>query len=174
MSDPMAIVKHSLSVLIQRDIQSLRDQVEAYPDDDSLWLVPAGITNSAGNLALHLCGNLRHFIGGTLGETGYVRTRELEFSRRGLSRAELVAEIDATIEEVQAGFDKLSSPQLAADFPAPIPDTRMVSMTGMIVHLASHLTYHLGQIDYHRRLLTVNPATVDMLSIKFIPVSKPA
>jgi hypothetical protein len=145
------------SVLV-RELKALRRQVEAYPDDASLWRSPAGIANPAGTLVLHLCGNLRHFVGKVLGGVEYVRDRDAEFSRRDVPRAELLAEIDATIEAVSAALGTPADARLSARYPMPIGG-RMLTTSQFLVHLAAHLAYHLGQVDYHRRLLTEDATT---------------
>ncbi len=155
---------------IIRDLHSLEREIDAYPDDESLWLTPAGISNSAGNLALHLTGNLRHFIGATLGNTGYVRNREAEFATRGLSREQLVVEVRAAIAEMDTALGALDAARIASVFPLAVgQQPKRVRTSDFLVHLAGHLTYHLGQIDYHRRLLTGAATTVDTLSLKDIP-----
>ena len=158
----------SLRVLLLRDLRSLDDQIAAYPDDESLWKVASGISNSAGNLALHLIGNLRHFFGATLGGSGYVRDRPAEFSTRGLSRAELRAQVQETINDIDATLEKVSPLTLASAYPLPIGE-KSVRTAEFLVHLVSHLTYHLGQIDYHRRLLTAEPKLVENVSIRVLP-----
>jgi uncharacterized damage-inducible protein DinB len=115
-----------------------------------------GLPNSAGTLALHLAGNLQHFIGRNLGATDYVRDRPAEFARRNVPRAELLREIDAARAAVTLGLSRLSPPQLAEEYPEAIADMRV--LTGeYLVHLATHFAYHLGQLDYHRRVVTGNP-----------------
>lgn len=151
------------SVLV-RELKALRRQVEAYPDDASLWRSPPGIANSAGTLVLHLCGNLRHFVGKVLGGVEYVRDRDAEFSRRDVPRAELLADIDATIEAVSAALGTPADARLSARYPMPIGG-RMLTTSQFLVHLAAHLAYHLGQVDYHRRLLTEDATTVNTLPL---------
>jgi hypothetical protein len=93
-----------LSRVLVRDLRTLAAELDAYPDDASVWACPPGIHNSAGTLVLHLAGNLRHFVGARLGGTGYVRDRAAEFAARGLSRAELRALVDAAAVEVGAAL----------------------------------------------------------------------
>ncbi len=143
----------ALIKLFERDLGKLKSEIEQYPTDDSLWIVSQGITNSGGNLCAHICGNLRHFIGHNLANDGYERDRPNEFSMKGLSRSELIAEIDQTITAVSAALNKLTEMELESTYPdsKPIPDstTRLI-----LLHLYAHLSYHLGQVNYHRRLLT--------------------
>ena len=158
----------SLRVVLLRDLRSLDDQIAAYPDDESLWTIAPGISNSAGNLTLHLVGNLRHFFGATLGGSSYVRDRPAEFATRGLSREELRTQVQATINEVDAAREKIGIGTLESAYPLQIGE-RSVRTAEFLVHLAVHLTYHLGQIDYHRRMLTPEPRLVDNVSIRVLP-----
>lgn len=153
-----------IRVVLARDLRAVAREVEAYPDDEALWRTAPGITNSTGTLALHLAGNLEHFIGAVLGRTGYVRDREAEFGTRDLTRAELRRRIDAAAEAVDATLTQLSPEQYAAEYPVPVGG-RKLGTADFLVHLATHLAYHLGQMDYHRRILVADPATVDALSI---------
>jgi uncharacterized damage-inducible protein DinB len=159
------VLVDSLRVLLRRDLGSLDAQIAAYPDDESLWQIAPGIANSAGNLALHLAGNLRHYVGARLGGREYVRDRAAEFSQSGLSREELRREIARTMEDVDAGLDSIAASAMNEVYPLPIAE-QSVRTGEFLLHLAVHLTYHLGQIDYHRRLLTVNPIPVDNVSVK--------
>ena len=145
----------TLKTLFERDLRKLRHEIEQYNSEDALWLMEKDIPNSAGNLALHLVGNLNGFIGATLGHSGYVRQRELEFSLKGVPKVELMKQIDDTIVVLNATLDKLSLEDLAKDFPEPVFGGKTVTTEYMLVHLASHLGYHLGQVNYHRRLLDV-------------------
>ena len=139
--------------LFDRDLTVLEREVALYPDDASLWKEVHGQPTLGGNLALHLAGNLRHFIGGVLGGSGHVRHREAEFDQRGLSRQVLIAEVRAAKEEVAAALAKLDPARLGEPFPEAIRGhelpTRMV-----LAHLLTHLSFHLGQLDYHRRAAT--------------------
>ena len=147
-----------------RELRALRRELDAYPDDASLWASPPGITNSAGTLLLHLAGNLQHFVGRHLGGTTYMRNRDAEFSKRGVSRAEIAKELDAAAAALNAGFAKLTDAGMASTFPEPIAGITFT--TGdWLVHLVAHLGYHLGQIDYHRRLVLGDPTTVDAVPV---------
>lgn len=122
-----------------------------YTDENVLWAVRGQVSNSAGNLCLHLIGNLNHFIGATLGNTDYVRHRENEFTFKNVARENLLADIDKTIEVVKNTFGKIKEEDFAKEFPLLKHDKR-VSTEEMLLHLLAHLNYHLGQINYHRRL----------------------
>lgn len=170
MTDDTSMIRNALEFVLLRDLQSLKAQVAAYPDDTSIWQTVPGISNSAGNLVLHLVGNLRHFVGATLGATGYVRDRPAEFSTTGLSREALEHEVQAAIDDLKITLAKLDGKQISGNYPLPIPD-RQVRAADFLVHLAVHLTYHLGQIDYHRRILTPDPKPVENVSIRELPAS---
>ena len=141
--------------LYERDLNKLRDEIEAFPTEESLWTVGEGITNSAGNLCQHLTGNLQHFFGAVLGDTGYTRDRDAEFASKGTTRAELLAQVEAARDSVIGTLGKLSDEDFAKNYPIEVygkPLTTGFFLTG----LTTHFNYHLGQINYHRRLLTQN------------------
>jgi uncharacterized damage-inducible protein DinB len=142
----------ALIMLFERDLQKLKTEIELYKDEDNLWLVKEGIGNSAGNLCLHLIGNLSHFIGATLGHTGYVRHREDEFSLKDIPRQDLITNIENCRLIIKTTLQKLTTADLEKEFPQNVFD-KPITTEMMLMHLATHLTYHLGQINYHRRLL---------------------
>jgi uncharacterized damage-inducible protein DinB len=146
------MVKNPLIELFDRDLQKLKTEIELYKDEEKMWLTEEGISNSAGNLCLHLLGNLNHFIGATLGNTGYVRHREDEFSLKNIPRQDLIINIENTRLIVKTSLDKITAEDLEKTFPITIFE-RPVTTEMMLMHLTTHLAYHLGQINYHRRLL---------------------
>jgi len=146
------MLKETLIELFDRDLDRLVNEINLYKDEDRLWLVPEGISNSAGNLCLHLLGNLNHFIGATLGNTGYVRHRDDEFSLKYIPRQDLVMNLENCRLIVKNTLEKLPEEEMTKDFPLE-KHGKIVSNTHMLVHLFGHLSYHLGQINYHRRLL---------------------
>ena len=97
----------TLKALFTRDLKRLRKEVELYNNENNLWKVEKNIANSAGNLCLHLIGNLNTYIGKEIGKIDYVRNRELEFSLKNIPRKELLHKIDKTIEVILKSFDKL-------------------------------------------------------------------
>lgn len=142
----------TLKTLFRRDLERLRQEIAAYTDESTLWFIEKGIANSAGNLCLHLIGNLNTYIGAELGKTGYIRHRELEFSLKDVPKVELLRQIDETMAVVDQALDTVSAEQLEQEYPILVFD-KMTSTGYLLVHLTTHLTYHLGQINYHRRLL---------------------
>lgn len=143
-----------LKILFTRDLRKLHGEISAYQQEAAIWAIDKDIANSAGNLTLHLVGNLNTYLGAVLGKTGYIRDRELEFSRKDLSRAELLQLIEATIPMVLHALDQLSPADLEKEYPLLVFEVP-TTIGYFLVHLSVHLGYHLGQINYHRRLLDV-------------------
>jgi len=144
---------NSLTELFTRDLTKLKDEINAYSDESKLWVTAKEINNSAGNLCLHLVGNLKHFLGATLANTGYVRDRDAEFTQKDIPRAELVKGIAEAIAAAKTTLASLD--QLDLDKPYPIDFFKKQGSTAFyLLHFSSHLNYHLGQINYHRRLLS--------------------
>jgi hypothetical protein len=110
------------------------------------------IANSGGNLCLHLIGNLKTYIGKEIGKIDYVRDRDAEFSSKNVPRPELIKRLDETIAVVDLSLDRLTPEGLAGEYPIRVLEGK-TSTEYFLVHLAAHLSYHLGQINYHRRLL---------------------
>jgi Protein of unknown function (DUF1572) len=146
------MLKENLIEFFERDLNKLIAEIKLYKNETNLWLVKEGISNSAGNLALHLVGNLNHFIGATLGNSGYIRNRDAEFTLKNIPRKNLITAIENTIPVVKNTLSKLTPADIEKDFPIQV--FGKTDTTGyMMIHLTTHLTYHLGQINYHRRLL---------------------
>ncbi|QSB26239.1 DinB family protein [Flavobacterium sp. CLA17] len=142
----------TLKSLFNRDLTKLKLEIESYQNETQIWAIDKNISNSAGNLCLHLIGNINTYIGAEIGKTGYIRNRELEFSLKDIPKAELIQKIENTISVVNTALDKLIPADLEAIYPLVVFEKEMT--TGFfLVHLSTHLAYHLGQINYHRRLL---------------------
>lgn len=138
--------------LYERDLLKLKEEISSFKDEDNIWKVKPGITNSAGNLTLHLLGNLNHFIGATIASTGYVRQRDLEFAVESrISQETLVAEIEKVITIVQLALKNISQEELDKIYPLEVFGKR--STQYYLTHFYGHITYHLGQINYLRRIL---------------------
>jgi len=167
-----AALSETIWRLLDRDLTAMQQEIALYPNDDALWQLPDGIANSGGNLALHVAGNLRHFFGAILGSSGYVRDREKEFATRGLSRAAVATELAVAQREVAVTLAHLDPAQLAAPYPIRVLDVQLDTAT-FLLHLCTHLTYHLGQIDYHRRLTTGTNTTARTVSIPLLIDSPP-
>jgi uncharacterized damage-inducible protein DinB len=148
-----ATVVSYIRIIALRDLRDVAHEIEAYPDDELLWKSIDGTTNPGGNLALHLAGNMRHYVGAVLGGSSYVRDRSSEFADRGLSRAEVLGRINDALTEVDAALSELDDGDLQKPFPENLGDFQL--FTGQfLTHLLAHMGYHLGQLDYHRRIVT--------------------
>lgn len=142
----------ALLKLYENQLNHLEKEINAFTAEDNYWLTPGDVNNSAGNLCLHLCGNLQFFIGSILGDTGYVRKRDEEFSKTGLSKTELIQEINVTREAVLKTLPKILESTLQNTYPIEVFGNAMTTEF-FLIHLHGHLNYHLGQISYHRRIL---------------------
>lgn len=146
------MIIESLRSLYSRDLNKLKTEIESYQNESSIWKTDKNIANSAGNLCLHLVGNLNTFVGTELGNTGYVRNRPLEFSLKDIPRAELIEKVIATTAMIDSVLSRLTYEDLEKEYPLIVFEDKMT--TGyFLIHLITHLDYHLGQINYHRRLL---------------------
>ena len=141
-----------LKTIFNRDLNKLKVEIELYKNENNLWKIEKGITNSAGNLCLHLIGNLNSYIGSELGKTNYIRNRPLEFSLKNVPKAELLHKINETILVVNKTLDTVTTEILQQEYPILVFESKTTTEF-FLVHLSTHLAYHLGQINYHRRLL---------------------
>jgi hypothetical protein len=142
----------SLEKIIVRDLDKLESEIKLYPSEESIWKLQGDIKNSAGTLCLHLCGNLQHYIGVGLGKSDYVRNRDNEFAARNIGRQLLLEDIVRTKQAVREALSKADPAILETDYPLPVFENKMTVQFFMI-HLAAHLEYHLGQVNYHRRIV---------------------
>ena len=145
---------NTFTQLYLRELEKLKTEISAYEDEKKIWEISGDIKNSAGNLCLHLCGNLQHFIGSVLGNSGYIRNRDAEFSRKDVPIRELVAEIELTKKAVENALKELKEEDLQKTYPINVFGYEMTTEY-LLTNMAAHLTYHLGQINYHRRLLDI-------------------
>ena len=147
------MIQQSISELFERDLTKLKEEIGLYMDESKIWVVKGEIKNSAGNLALHLLGNLNHFIGAILGDSGYVRNRDAEFLDKNVPHKEIIGDIDKTIGVIKSTLSKISDEVLKKDYPVKVFKNKETMKTEFfLIHLVGHLNYHLGQINYHRRL----------------------
>ena len=144
----------TLKKIFRRDLELLRSEIEQYKTESQIWVVDKQIANTAGNLCLHLVGNLNTYIGDEFGKTGYIRNRELEFSLKDVPREELIQKVNDTIQVIDHALDQVTEKQLSEEYPKLVLKERTTTEY-FLIHLATHLTYHLGQINYHRRLLDI-------------------
>jgi len=151
---------------ISRDLQTFREEIERFPSDDAVWRTVPGVANPAGSLALHVCGNLRHYLGAVLGGSGYVRDRDAEFRLRGVPRSELVESLLGTEEIVIRVLQALTPEILLAPYPeAMYGDLRT---DWFLLHLGTHLAFHLGQAGYLRRTITGDSTSTNPIRPKVL------
>ena len=153
----------SIHRIMIRELQGLKSELLAYQNEGDIWRSVPGLPNTAGTIGLHVAGCLQHFVGAQLGDSGFVRDREAEFSRRDVSVAEIVGELDQTIAALDETFASLEEAAMERPFPQEIAGVRP-TVGEYLVHLLSHLAYHLGQVDYHRRCVTGEATTAGVLS----------
>jgi len=161
-----------LAAILRRELGTLSRELALYPEESFLWARPPGTPNTAGNLALHICGNLRALIGAQLGNTGYVRDRDAEFAKRGVPRSEILAEIDVTARDVEETLAGLTKADLAAPYPVALAGVRF-RVDDFLLHLVSHLSFHMGQIDYHRRIVSGMSEGAGALAISELASAEP-
>ncbi len=160
----MNTMMEDIGLLFSRELSSLKNEIELFPDDQMLWDVLPGITNSAGNLALHVCGNLEHFIGAVLGNTGYIRNRDSEFNTKSGSRTEMIRTVEETDEVIQSVLPNLSESIITEKYPEAVGGVEL-PCGRFLIHLTNHLSFHLGQVGYLRRILTKNNQSSGAISI---------
>jgi uncharacterized damage-inducible protein DinB len=146
------MLTQTLQKLYVRDLNKLKQELELYVNEAVIWKTDKQIANTAGNLCLHLVGNLNTYIGATLGKTGYIRNRDLEFSQKDVARKELIQKVEATIRMIEEVLPTVSEATIQQEYPIVVLAEK-TSTEYFLVHLAAHLSYHLGQVNYHRRLL---------------------
>ena len=137
--------------LLVRDIDKVKVEIEAINDEKKLWMTTGMIKNPVGNLCLHLTGVLNHFIGAVLGNTGYVRNYEEEFTMKDISREQLIANLDLAKIVVKNTLLNLSENDLNKMYPKKVQE-KEVPVYWFLSHLLTHVNYHLGQMNYLRRV----------------------
>lgn len=145
-------MKDTLLHLFDRDLNRLKKEVKSYSKESNLWLVNAGIMNSGGNLTLHLLGNLNYHIGHVIGRNGYFRDRDAEFNQKNVPRSDLLESIEDTMLMVSKTILSMPEDYYERLYPENV-DGEILSYEYFLFHLVAHFNYHLGQINYHRRLL---------------------
>jgi hypothetical protein len=151
--------------LLIRELETMEREIELFPDDETVWQTAPGVSNAAGNLALHLAANLQHYIGAVLGSSGYVRNRPVEFSSRLLPKSEVIAELQKANDVVRRVLPTISDAQLALTFPEAVGS--VTPRTGFfLLHLCAHAAFHVGQAGYLRRILTGDAKTAGAVDVK--------
>lgn len=136
-------------------LNKLKEELLAYDDENTMWIIEKSIKNSAGNLAQHLVGNLKNFVGKYMGQIPYLRERDREFNERQFDRVTLLRLIDETKAVISKALADKDASFLEQPFPVEAVAVKENQTNGfMLSYLAAHLQYHLGQINYHRRLLS--------------------
>jgi uncharacterized damage-inducible protein DinB len=148
----MVMILDSLKGIFDRDIEKVKQELTLYRNEENIWKTQKNIKNSGGNLVLHLTGNLKHFIGAILGDSGYIRTRDAEFSDKNIPVQDMVRQLDEVKTMIHNTFARLSQEDLEKKYPVNVFGYEMNTLY-FLMHLIAHLNYHLGQINYHRRLL---------------------
>jgi hypothetical protein len=146
------MLRQILSDFYSRDIQKFIDEINAFKDERHIWQTTGSVKNSSGNLALHIIGGTNYLIGTTLAQTGYVRNRDQEFIKKVIDRKVLVAELEKLIPLIRQTLERYTDEDMAAEYPIPFDDKR-TSKSYVLVQLLAHLNYHLGQVNYLRRML---------------------
>lgn|SRR5688572_29742649 len=152
-----------IATVICRELRAVERELNAYQNEEQVWLVPDGLPNSGGTLALHIAGNLRHFVGTVLGGDSYVRDRDAEFSKRGVPRAEMISELRNAEKAVRETIARLDPAKFNEPYPLPVLNRRL-NTGDFLLHLAAHLAYHTGQMDFHRRVVTRDKTGVGAVS----------
>ncbi|AKQ45940.1 DinB superfamily protein [Rufibacter radiotolerans] len=138
--------------LFSRDLDRLQAEIQAFRKESNLWMTKGDIKNSAGNLCLHLMGNLRTYIGRNMGSYAYVRDRDAEFALKDIPAEIVLNQIKETKALVVATLTQMAPEDLEAPHKEEVFGYAM-SNRYFLLHLLAHLSYHLGQINYLRRVL---------------------
>lgn len=163
----MTDVRTEARVLLTRELETFAREIELFPDDEAPWRTLPGVTNSAGVLARHVCGNLKHFVGAVLGGSGFVRDRDAEFAAREGSRAELARELRETASLVAEVLPRVTDEALAGPYPQPVGGVE-VPCDRFLLHLCTHLALHLGQAGYLRRAVTGDARSANPVSVRLL------
>ena len=158
--------------LLVRELDGLGREVSLFPDDHQLWVTPVGVSNSAGNLALHVAGNLQHFVGALIGGTGYVRDREREFAARTGTRAQVQQELRTAAQAVEATLARMDTATLHLPMPG-LPNALTIRTDLFLLHLVSHAAFHLGQAGYVRRIVCGDATSSDPLPMSLLSDGTP-
>ena len=148
-ADTTALAKTALIAALEKLRDEVRNLAEPLTEAE-FWSKPFDPSNSVGHLVLHLSGNLNHFVGGQLGNTGYVRDREREFTESQVpSKMEALAKLDDAVTTFRKLVSGLNAEQLAE----PHPEARFGAVMNALLHLLSHFALHRGQMSYIVRLV---------------------
>jgi len=146
------MLSNTLANFYERDIRKLIGEVNLFTNEENLWRTKGSVKNASGNLVLHIIGGLNYLIGATLAQTGYVRDRDREFTRKDVERKDLVAQLEELIPMINKTMNALTHEHMEAEYPL-IFDNMKVPTSYVLLQLLLHLNYHLGQVNYLRRIL---------------------
>ena len=141
-----------LASFYERDLRKVIEEINLFKNEADLWRTQGSVKNSSGNLVLHLIGGLNYHIGTNMGHTGYVRDRDQEFSRKGVERKVLVEQLEALMAMIVKTVNAMTPEDLEAEYPM-LFDGEKRTNSYMLVQLLAHLNYHLGQVNYLRRII---------------------
>ena len=146
-----SILIKSSAIILERDLKKVIHEINQYEDEKSLWTIRGEIKNSSGNLALHIAGAVHHFIGSVLGNNGYIRNREREFSDKNIETSVIINQLNKAIEILKEVLNKMTDEDIEREFPEK-PGGNTMTVGFFLIHFISHINYHLGQINYNRRI----------------------
>jgi hypothetical protein len=146
------MLNNILANFYERDIRKLIEEINLFKNEEDIWKTTGSVKNSCGNLVLHIIGGMNYLIGATLAKTNYVRNREQEFIQKNVERKELVVQLEALVSMINQTLTALTPKQMEAEFPIFF-DKPKTSVSYVLVQLLAHLNYHLGQVNYLRRIL---------------------
>jgi uncharacterized damage-inducible protein DinB len=115
-------------------------------NEKEIWWRPNAASNSAGNLAFHLAGNVRQWIVSGLGEAPDFRRRDEEFAERGpLPRTKLVRGLRTAVDEACRVLRRLTADDLTETH--TIQKLRVTGLNA-VQHVVEHFAFHSGQIIF--------------------------
>ena len=149
---------HMSNLLAQVAVKEIEQYAQSFVEllesisDEQLWSTKGNLPNSIGTLALHLTGNLNHYFGTALLKTSYERHRDNEFSERGVSKAQVIADLKAAVEVAKKSVSAVTDDKIGQPYTSPDGQT-YESLGFYVVHMAAHFAMHYGQADYARHFL---------------------
>lgn len=135
-----------------KELDKLKDEINAYENDELVWKLTDQVQVTGGNICLYLAGNLQHYIGNMIGDSGYIRNKEAELKAKNVSRERLMEEIENTRQIVVDTLEQVSKAELLKVFPTKDFE-ESVTTEFYLVHLLNNFCFHLGQINFHRKLV---------------------
>ena len=146
------MLNNMLADFYERGIRKLIEEINLFKSEENVWRTDGSVKNSCGNLVLHIIGGLNYLVGAVLAHTGYVRNRDQEFNRKDVGRKELVAQLEELIPMINKTLNALTPQDMEAEYPVFF-DKAGTSTSYVLAQLLAHLNYHLGQVNYLRRIL---------------------